>query len=298
MIWLQCRQPLERQVIGVIIGKPTFQKWWDQNTFSFLFFSFLKFSLINSHHIDLFVVNGQDRFLSAGVHPKKLITISPWRTNRNLLSDLQSQSTLTDRRAIRRPYCVTDRQTPLRLQAAILWDRLVFHCLCFLSRDILCILRCSLLSCSTLLRHIHYFRLPPLLFSCPSFDSRSISLHVFDSRSKFSFVLPPLTIVLNPRLHLFRPWAKQKKINQARRPGRCQHLNFLYSGLFSFVLLNIIAWYWHYCRPFLLSSIHDFFISTLITTKENQSSAWLPVTASYCLANIFYCFQARFSEFA
>ena len=61
----------------------------DETKIHFLFFSFLlKFSLINSYHIDLCLVNGQDRFLLASAHPKNLITIFPWRTNKDLLPDL------------------------------------------------------------------------------------------------------------------------------------------------------------------------------------------------------------------
>ena len=217
------------------------------------------------------------------------------------------------------------RQTEsLPLQAAILWERLVFHSFPLLSHEFLWILRCSLLSCSTLLRY-SLFPFPPLLFP---------ALFSVDSHGEFSFVLPPLSVVVNPRLHLFQLWAKQKKSNQAPTPGRCQNLEVFVFWVVPLSLLDSIASCCHYFRgAFVLRHILllfpvviapkscpvpfvpprglfgiaarfycirflTSFVSTLIETIENQFCVHAAGHCQYCLANIFCFFQARWSEFA
>ena len=137
-----------------------------------------------------------------------------------------------------------DRQTD-RLIASSgghLWDRLVFHCLSFLAADsfvfsgvLFCLAQHF---CALFIIFVYLRVLFPVLLSL---DSRIISVQPFYSRDEFSFILPPLSIVLNPRLHLFRPWAKQKKINQAPTPGRCQHLKLFVFWVVLFCLAQ------HYC---------------------------------------------------
>ena len=88
--------------------------------------------------------------------------------------------------------------------------------------EIVCVLGCALLSSSTLCRHVG--TISAALLFC------SIFLFCFPpyflwSLVQFHFLLPPVSIVFEPGLLLFQPWAKEKKINQASTPGHCQLLS-------------------------------------------------------------------------
>ena len=61
------------------------------------------------------------------------------------------------------------------------------------------------------------------------------------------------------------------------------------------VFFCFARWRVWYCRP---SSTHDFFCFNLEQNKGKSIKRPCTVTASYCLANIFYCFLARSTNFA
>ena len=154
---------MERQVIGVIIGSRNSETDEAKINFSFLFFLLSLRVQIDSHHIELCLVNGQDRFLLASCTVPKVDDFSVMDKKR--LGPRPVVTVYGDRQTDNPILMLRGRQTEsLPLQAAILWERLVFHSFPLLSHEFLWILRCSLLSCSTLLRHIHYFRFPRFCF--------------------------------------------------------------------------------------------------------------------------------------
>ena len=243
---------------------------------------------------------------------------SPWRTNRDITPRFpvtvhwDRQTDVTDRLIV----------TP----SAIWLNRLVFHCCSSLSREFLGILGCSLLSSSTSLRIViifvsFRFCLPP---SCPLIRAASVVLF----RAVAHLILPSFSIVLSVDFFfstLSKTKEKQLSANARSLPVtkivcivRCFPLSC--TTLLCVIATISILLFWVnirllfpavfglkscpvsfrfsvrslcYCRPFLLSSIHDFLHFNPEQNKRKSMKRARPVTASYCLANIFFCFQVR-----